>query len=236
MMPNREIDIYCDESYPDLLSSTKSTNRYIVIGGIWLPTCRRNVFKQELHNLRNHYLVGGEFKWTKATPSRENFYLDLVTWFFNKSKDVRFRCIVVDSTIIDLNTYHRNDCELGFYKFYYQLLHKWILADYSYSIFCDYKTNRNTARWRDLSNCLAHSNVLAEIHRMQSVRSSESVMLQLVDVIVGIVAAKYNRRAIQGTKRHLLEHTEQFLHHPIHQTNRAEEKFNVFQIQLGNKW
>jgi len=57
---------------------------------------------------------------------------------------MRFRCIAVDREQVNL-ALHQNDGELGFYKFYYQLLHHWIL-DNEYRIFCDLKTNRGRRR------------------------------------------------------------------------------------------
>ncbi len=123
----------------------------MVIGGLWLPTSERDEFKPEIHQLRDRHRIGGEFKWQKVSPSREAFYRQLVEWFQGKGEQLRFRCIAVDHTQVDLKLYHEDDQELGFYKFYYQLLHHWILDFNHYSVFVDFKSNRR----RDRCMCCA---------------------------------------------------------------------------------
>jgi hypothetical protein len=141
-----KFDVYCDESRPDLFTSQKPQARYVVIGSLWMQTDDRERFKLEIHELRNRYRQGGEFKWQKASLSRIHFYRELVEWFFVKGDSVRFRCIAVDRAKVDLVRYHENDQELGFYKFYYQMLHHWIMDFNEYVVFCDAKKNREPSR------------------------------------------------------------------------------------------
>ena len=120
-----KFDIYCDESRPEALGSKKpAAPDTLVIGSLWLPTEDRQGLKNAIHALRDKHKVGGEFKWQKVTPSRLPFYEELVNLFFAQGDRMRFRCIAVSRKKIDLLTYHDNDQELGFYKFYYQLLHR----------------------------------------------------------------------------------------------------------------
>lgn len=86
------------------------------------------------------------------SPNRRDFYVELIDLFFAYGDNLRFRCIAVDRTQLNL-ALHDNDGELGFYKFYYQLLHHWILDFNSYRIFCDVKSNRDPKRclyWPDV--------------------------------------------------------------------------------------
>jgi hypothetical protein len=232
-----DIDVYCDEAYPDLFSSQKAQGKYLVIGSLWLPSQFRDEYKKAIHELRDRFRVGGEFKWTKVTPSRLDFYLALISWFCEKGPDLRFRCIAVDSTQVDLLRFHENDQELGFYKFYYQLLHRWIYDLNTYSIFCDYKSNRRRDRLHVLATCLKRSNLSARIVNVQSVRSYESVLLQVADVLVGLAAAKMNK-CIRGSsaKQGLLNHLEEKLGHKVLPTASSEKKFNVFRINLQGGW
>ena len=121
-----KFEVYCDESRPDLFASKRSSARHLVIGSLWFPADLRAGYKEELHKLRDRFKVGGEFKWNKVSPSRADFYRELVDWFFSRGEDLRFRCIAVDREQVDLKLFHEDDQELGFYKFYYQLLHHWI--------------------------------------------------------------------------------------------------------------
>ncbi|PHS24956.1 MAG: hypothetical protein COA83_06730 [Methylophaga sp.] len=122
-----KFDIYCDESRPDLLCSKNPTVRYMVIGSLWLPAEDRAQLKKDIHALRDKHHIGGEFKWQKVSPSRIDFYCDLVDLFMARGDRLRFRCIAVAHDKVDLLRFHGDDQELGFYKFYYQMLHHWIL-------------------------------------------------------------------------------------------------------------
>ena len=133
-----KFEVYCDENRPDILSSRKSQAQYMVIGSLWLKADERESFKSEIHALRDKYKIGGEFKWQKISPSRIDFYKELMDWFCNKRDNLRFRCIAVEHDKVDLIHYHENDQELGFYKFYYQMLHHWIMDFNEYAVFCDF--------------------------------------------------------------------------------------------------
>ncbi len=187
-----KFDIYCDENRPDLLSSKKPPAKYMVIGSLWMKAEDRQIFKDQIHALRDKYKIGGEFKWQKVSPSRLLFYQELVGWFIDQGEELRFRCIAVEHEKVNLIHYHDDDQELGFYKFYYQMLHHWILDFNDYSIFCDYKTNRYRNRLHVLQDCLRHSNLCAEVTTVQATRSRESVLMQLTDVLTGLASAGLN--------------------------------------------
>ncbi len=230
-------DVYCDESRPDLLSSDKPQAKYMLIGSLWLPNDRREHFKIEIHSLRNKHKIGGEFKWQKVSPSKINFYKELIEWFFSTGDQLRFRCIVVDHSKVDLETYHLNDQELGFYKFYYQLLHHWILDFNEYNFFVDFKKNRRRDRLADLRNCLANANLLSKVNCVQAIASNESVLLQLADVLIGIAALRLNNLFnIKSSKYELLLECERLLGNQITNTTKSTRKFNVFEINLSGGW
>ncbi len=133
--------------------------------------------------------------------------------------------------------FHNNDQELGFYKFYYQMLHHWILNCNQYSVFCDFKSNRVGTRLSELQRCLANANLSSEVVNVQAVRSKESVLIQTADVLTGIAAAKLNNKLRVGSaKWELVLHMEQALGRQIAPTYRNEQKFNVFIINLGGGW
>jgi hypothetical protein len=209
-----DIEVYCDEAYPDLFSSQNPQARYLIIGGIWLKSDDRDHFKSSIHDLRNQYKIGGEFKWTKVSPSKKGFYKDLLTWYFNQGEDLRFRCIAIDHQQVDLIHFHQSDQELGFYKFYYQMLHHWIHPFNNYQIYCDFKRNRLRDRLHILQNCLSNANLTASIKTVQSVRSRESVLIQLSDFLVGLASAKLNNRLKPGSaKEEAVNHFESLLGH-----------------------
>jgi hypothetical protein len=230
-------DVYCDESGPDLLVSKRPHGRYLVIGSLWLATEDRDRFKQEVHALRDRHRVGGEIKWQKVSPAKIAFYLDLVSWFLERENRLRFRCIAVDREKVSLLRYHDNDQELGFYKFYYQMVHHWILDFNDYSIFCDFKSNRLRNRLHTLQRCLACSNLSSQISTVQAVRSRESLLIQCADVLTGAAAARLNNVLAPGSaKSRLVAALEEGLGRSIHHSPKGEQKFNVFVIDLAGGW
>ncbi len=233
-----KFEVYCDESRPDLFSSKSPSAQFMVIGSLWLEAKHRDQFKTEIHELRDRFKVGGEFKWQKTSPSRVEFYTALVDWFISKGDSLRFRCIAVDHSKLDMVHFHDNDQELGFYKFYYQMLHHWIMDFNEYAIFCDFITNRRRDRLPILQRCLDKSNLSSHIVNVQAVRSPESVLIQLADVLTSAAAARLNRTLRPGSAKTLVvEHLEQKLGRSrISHTYKSEQKFNVFVIDLQGGW
>jgi hypothetical protein len=230
-------DVYCDESRPDLLSSDKPQAKYMLIGSLWLPKDRRDNFKRDIHNLRNKHKIGGEFKWQKVSPAKIAFYKELVGWFNAMGEQLRFRCIVVEHKQVDLKLYHNDDQELGFYKFYYQLLHHWIFDCNEYYFFVDFKANRNRRALSDLRQCLSYSNISSVVQGVQAIHSNESVLIQLVDVLTGMAAYRLNDIIkTNSSKYELLCEFEKLFGHEIRPTVKSEHKFNVFKINLTGGW
>jgi len=232
-----KFDVYCDESRPDLFSSHHPPAQYLVIGSLWAHREDRATLKAAIHQLRNRHKIGGEFKWQKVSPSRLAFYQDLIALFFREGDRLRFRCIVVDHTQVDLLKYHNNDQELGFYKFYYQLLHHWIEDFNTYAVFCDYKLNWDTSRLPLLKHFLCDANLSAGVESVQAIASQESVLIQLADVLTGAASARVNKTLKPGSaKQQVVSLLESRLGRPIAPTPKGAQKFNLFDIDLGGGW
>jgi len=232
-----EFDVYCDESRPDLFASKSPGGNYMVIGSLWLLKVHRETYKKEIHLLREKHKIGPEFKWQKVSNSRSSFYFELLDWFCSKGEELRFRCIAVDRKRVDLLHYHENDQELGFYKFYYQVLHHWIEDFNDYAIFCDFKKNAHRDRLKVLERCLYNSNLSANIKAVQAIRSDESVLIQLADLLTGIASSRINNALGSGSvKEKVLHHLECCLRRRIGGTSKAEKKYNVFIIDLRGGW
>jgi len=228
-----DIEIYCDESNQQLLGSTKPTDKgFFLIGGIWLPASKRTEYKEAINNIKQEERCFGEAKWKTVSPSKLSFYLKLMDFFFRQGYDLRFRCIVVDTQRVDLHKYHEADKELGYYKFCYQLLKNWIEDFHSYSIFLDCKTIRDPHRLAALRSYLRAANLFAEIKNIQALPSNDLVLLQLTDVLLGAVSAKFNRSVTSEAKLAVIDRIEQHLKHQIMPTNLGVRKFNIFKISL----
>ena len=62
--------------------------------------------------------------------------------------------IVVEKDKLDYQSFHNGDSELGFYKFYYEMLIKWLVKDNQYLILLDFKQNKGSDRYGELLNDL----------------------------------------------------------------------------------
>jgi len=232
-----KFDIYCDECFPDLLTSKNPKAQFVIIGGLWIHREHRDSLKEQIHALRDQHKIGGEIKSRKVSPSRIAFYRELIDLYFNKGLDVRFRAIAIDHELIDLSRFHGGSAELSFYKFYYQLLHHWLLPNADYQIFCDYQTNQNPARLHELRQVLENANPLTTFSSVQWVRSKESVLTQLSDVLTGLVSARLNGTPQEGSaKTKLLNYLESKLGRRIGATSISEKKLNIFAIRPNEQW
>lgn len=225
-----DFEVYCDESRQDLIAK-KHSGQYFMIGSLWLPAEIREDVKAGITQLRQKHKVWGEIKWSKISPSKKDFYLALIDLFISYKEKLRFRCIAIESSKVDLG-WHNHDKELGFYKFYYQLLHHWILDLNTYTIFCDTKTNRDPTRLKVLSGCLSTANLTAKINFIQALPSHEVVLIQFTDFLLGAVSAKMNDGTKSQAKLEVITYLEQELHHKLRPTVQREEKFNIFRIRL----
>jgi hypothetical protein len=229
-------EVYCDESRPDLLASSSTEGRFLVIGSVWLQAENRPRVKEALRRLRGKHKFGGELKWQKISPSSAALYRELADWFVSAGLSVRFRCVAVDRHQLN-PLLHDNDHELGFYKFYYQVLHHWILDFNEYAVFLDFKSNRRRDRLAVLRRCLAYANLSSKIEVVQAVRSEESPLIQLADILTGAASARLNDSLrVGGAKESVVTVLEDGLGRRVAPTPRSEQKFNVFAIDLRGGW
>lgn len=234
-----KFEIYCDESRPDLFTTkAHQKDRYLLIGGIWLLADKRIEIKQKIKELKNKHKIGGQMKWQKISKSRQRFYFELIDLFISFGLDVRFRCIVVEADKVNFNLYHNDDAELGFYKFYYELIHHWILDFNEYQIFCDTKTNRRPDRLTILTRCLERSNLSSKVHLIQAIPSRESVLIQFADFLIGAAGSELNNSLKPlSAKSKVLDYLRKKLGRvKLSPTSKNEEKFNIFEIKLRGGW
>jgi hypothetical protein len=227
-------EVYCDESGIEALTR-RDAHKFTAIGGIWMPTDFRTSFKESMNTIKEKYNIVGELKWNKVSPAYHSLYLDVINYFFDTS-ELRFRTILIESKTVDHIRFNDKDAELGFYKFYYQLLHHWIYDFNAYDIYIDFKVNRNKGRVKVLKKVLDASNLTSVINNVQALHSHESLGIQMADILTGLVSAKFNEKISSTSKKSLIELAEKKLNKTITPTPKWEEKFNVFKINLRGGW
>ena len=188
-----------------------------------------NIIKQKYH-------VYGELKWNKLSPKFFDLYKDVLDYFF-QTEQLRFRVILIEADKVKNYRFNNKDGELGFYKFYYQLLHHWIFDFNNYNIFLDLKINRNKNRLNHLHKILNNANLTSQILQVQGLPSEQSLGIQLADILTGMTNAKFNNEITSSAKIGLIKYTENtYLGKSIKPTPKWVEKFNIFKINLEGGW
>lgn len=230
------IELYCDESRQDLFYNNKiisETNKYIFIGGIMINRSDRCEIKTKINELKNKYNLNikAELKWNRVTKKYLNLYKEMIDIYVNSN--INFRTICIDSSKLNLK-YHHDNAELGFYKFYYQLLNNWISKEQKYTIYTDIKTYKDPNVLKDLKRCLNNKNHPNSIEKIYAIESHESVFLQLEDILMGATAYKMNfgNNGKSNIKLELVNYIETKLGHELKSTDKNAIKFNLFEIRI----
>lgn len=230
-----DFEVYCDESGLEALTR-KDAHLFTGIGGIWIPAEHRTTLKQGIAAIKEKYNIKGELKWQKFSPAYYDLYKEIIDFFF-LSGYIRFRVVLIEAAKIDHIKFNNEDAELGFYKFYYQLLHHWIFDFNQYNIFLDLKINRNKGRLHELKKVLDNANLTSDIKQVQGLPSEQSLGIQLADVLTGLIVAKFNNEITSNAKLSLIQYVEEkYLGKPISATPKWEEKLNVFRMNLKGGW
>jgi hypothetical protein len=116
-MASTVLHIFCDES-------RQSKDRYMVLGGIIIPKENIPAFNATMANYRARYNMHSELKWSKVKQQKIEEYKGFIDYFIalSNTNKIHFKSIVVDNHLVNHKKYNSGDKELGFYKFYYQLI------------------------------------------------------------------------------------------------------------------
>ena len=181
-------NVYCDES----CHLERDRQTVMVLGAVWCPLERAREISVRIREIKTSHGLPPQFesKWTKVSPAKQLFYLDLLDYFFDDD-DLHFRALIVpDKTKLQHELYGQ-DHETWYYKMYFDML-KVILDPHSrYRIYVDIKDTRSAAKIAKLHEVLCSSIYDFEyqiIERVQTVRSHEVEILQLADLLIGAVS------------------------------------------------
>jgi len=195
-----EYNVYCDESC-HLLNDKKN---FMVLGAVYCPKSEVNVVVKHIKKLKKQYNLNwaSEIKWTKVSNSTLNFYLDLLEYFFI-NKNLRFRAVICDKRKLNHDKYHQTH-DKWYHKMYYEMIRYFINSDNSYEIYPDIKDTNSFNNFQDVAKFLKIK--LKDINgktlkKIQPIRSNESYILQLVDVLIG--AMQYNKNELQTSNSKL---------------------------------
>lgn len=198
-----EYNIYCDESGIRCC-------RYMLIGGLWVRREAEIALREALSVVRENYGLKAEMKWIKVSDKMLRSYrafIDIILL----SPDVAFKCIVLDTHIIDYKNYHNGDRDLGFYKFYYQLVSRNLDLENVYWLYTDERTSRQNEPLSTLKstvNYWCHQKG-AQHDSLRAVEARDSKaddLMQVADVLLGAVGAAWNGTATNAAKIALMSY------------------------------
>jgi hypothetical protein len=225
--------VYCDESRHD----GAHAHQYMAIGGLWIEAGEAEKLAGCFEQLRLRDPFTREVKWSRTKPMTLSLHTKVIDLFFD-FQPASFRAIVVDQSRVDLARYHQGDNELGFYKFYYEMLEKWILPGNRYEILLDHKENRDPERYPTMRKILHNraAKVGARIEGLDTVRSDEEPGVQICDLLTGAIAAACcEDLRPDSPKAQLAAHIARragFLSLKNSSLSPKFSKFNVFRIEL----
>jgi len=220
---NKTFNFYCDES----THLAHDGMPFMMISYISSAYNQLDQHKEHFKMLKAKHKVKGEVKWSKVSKSLYPFYNDLIEYFF--ATDLKFRAVIVDKSQIDEKRegFSYNDF---YFKMYYQLLFHKMCNNFNYNIYLDIKDNRSQGKLNKLCEIL---NNKTSIRNIQFIKSYESYLLQLTDLIMGAINYHLRKETSMIAKLQLIQKIE--THAKIDLTKstfKNEEKFNLFFIDL----
>jgi hypothetical protein len=198
-----EYNIYCDES-------SITAKRYMLIGGLWVPWHAEDQLRDTLLHVREKHHLGAEMKWKKVSQSKLVAYKEFVNAYLC-APWVEFKCIVLDTHMINYRDFHNNDKDLGFYKFYFQIISRNLSPYNLYWLYPDDRSNRHRDSLLTLKRAVNGwwRNQGVKPNLLQAVEprnSKKDDLLQLADILLGAIASEWNQDASSAGKLELADY------------------------------
>jgi hypothetical protein len=187
METRRTLNVYCDES----CHVEHDGIPVMVWGAVWCPIELTKGIAEQLRALKRRHGLSSTFeiKWTKVSPGKLEFYADLIEFFISDPR-MSFRGLVVpDKSKIDHERFGQTHND-WYYKMYFNMLKYIITPSNQYRIYLDVKDTKGGPKTRELHEVLCnniHDFNHKTIQRVEQIRSHESELLQLADLLIGAV-------------------------------------------------
>ncbi|WP_353780065.1 DUF3800 domain-containing protein [Winogradskyella sp. 3972H.M.0a.05] len=231
-----EFNTYCDESCHLENDDQKS----MVLGAIWANKGLTSDINKRIRSIKKKHGLkwkenekgrSFEIKWNKVSKSKEEFYLDLLDYFFDDD-DLHFRAIVIpDKNILDHEAHFQSHDDF-YYKMFFLLIRNILSPENAYNIYIDIKDTKSQDKVNKLEKILRTSQYDFNkkiIKKVQQIRSHESEILQITDLLIG--ALSYLHRGIDSNnsaKKNLIEKIrERSGYSLLNNTLPNERKLNV---------
>ena len=170
----------------------------MVLGAVWCPTASVKSLSRRIAEIKAAFGLSRNFeiKWTKVSPGQQPFYLELINAFFDEP-ELHFRGVLIpDKNQLDHVRFHQSHDD-WYYKMCFRLIDPIINPEHCYEVFLDIKDTRSEFKRAKLEEVLRNANrdwAQRIVGRVQQIRSHESALLQLADLLIGAIG--YHARGL----------------------------------------
>lgn len=175
----------------------------MVLGGVVVLQDKIKIVENAVKEFRQKHNFHSEFKWSKISNQRYKVYRDFLELFFafNDLGILKFHAIILDTHLINHKRFSGGDYEIGFYKFYYQLLlhpfgKRYYEEGVRYIAHLDYRTsNYPLQQLRTILNNGLSSKYKMHGRPFVAVEPRDSAtteFIQMADIILGAIGYEKN--------------------------------------------
>lgn len=191
-----ETHIYCDES----CHLKNDQQPIMVLGAISCQFAQLRTVSLAIRALKRKHALGDSFeiKWSKVSPSKADFYLEIINLFF-ATEALSFRGLVVPNKAALRHEAFGQTHDDWYYKMYYHLLRPTLKASTGNRVFLDIKDARGGPKVAKLEKYLRanlHDEAREKLLGLQLVHSKEVPLIQVSDLLIG--ALSYVHRELKG--------------------------------------
>lgn len=221
-------NVYCDESCH--LENDKQ--KAMVLGAVWCAKDKRREVAERIREIKQKHGLSKQFeiKWTKVSPSKLAFYLDVIDYFFDDD-DLHFRGVVApDKNILEHGKFGQSHDD-WYYKMYFVMLKAIFKPQSKYRVYIDIKDTLGAEKISTLHDVLcnnAYDYSRKMVERIQQVHSDEAEQLQLADLLIGALSYLHRGLSESTAKNAIIERIRKRSGYALlKNTLQMETKFNL---------
>lgn len=214
----------------------------MLLGAISCSESEKSRIYSEIRAIKERHSLStwNEIKWTSVSPSKLSFYIEIIDYFINEPA-LSFRAVVAkDKSNLNHEKYNQGSHDLWYYKAYFYLLDAMIGYSEEYRIFIDIKDTCGGTKVKKLQEVLCNNKYDFKhevIRDIQQIKSNESEILQLTDLIMGAIGFYHNDHysnphSSQAKKAIVNKLFEKYKTSIIRGTYRGTSKMDIFLWKL----
>ena len=220
----KTFNFYCDES----CHLENDSYPFMLIGYLSSAYNQVRLHNENIRKIKDRFHLHSEIKWNSLSKSSYHLYASIIDYFF--ATDLQYRAIVVDKSKLR-HVDHNQSHDDFYYKMYFHLLYKKILPENYYNIYLDIKDTKSANKINGLKSYLNKS--FNSVRNCQNIRSHESELMQLSDIITGAISYHLRQHDKVIAKNKIIDKIEIHSKVPLDKSTSLEHsKFNLFFIDL----